>query len=307
MPFRLTLKEPNEGQDNYFLWSMVILPIVAECAYIFDGYYAISRSNNRHYAGLFSTILVVFTYLRYAAPIESRKILALYYIILCILNEAGTVGYLIGYIQHDNTYNVPIYILWGILEIIMTGCLIYYRVIKQRHQKFHLENKHLFQFVSRLEIILAIFIPFFLNNESLTLTKHSIAFFLLFDFFSESYNHFQGVWIKPILYLFVCTVSVSVATEWIFSTSDEHNVEIISSAFELISACLCDTLIIFQFIPYHFKAEDISQIARASLIFQQKTGTNSQMSGIDLKTIEVIVEPTLVKVLSKESVVDLEL
>jgi len=81
MRFRLTLKAPREGQDNFFLWSMVILPIVAEGAYIFDAYYNLSALTHHPYAGLFSTVLVVFTYLRYAAPIESTKMLALYYII----------------------------------------------------------------------------------------------------------------------------------------------------------------------------------------------------------------------------------
>jgi hypothetical protein len=65
----------------------------------------------------------------------------------------------------------------------MTGCLIYYRVVKGCQPNFRLETKHLFTFISRLEVILAIYIPFFLNNQSVTLTKHSTAYFLLFDFF----------------------------------------------------------------------------------------------------------------------------
>jgi hypothetical protein len=77
----LTLKAPKEGQDNFFLWSMIVLPILAEVAYIFDTYYNLSTFSHHPYAGLFSTLLVVFTYLRYSVPIESTKMLALYYII----------------------------------------------------------------------------------------------------------------------------------------------------------------------------------------------------------------------------------
>jgi len=80
MRLRLTLKAPKEGQDNFFLWNMVVLPILAEVAYIFDAYYNLSTFSHHPYAGLFSTLLVVFTYLRYSAPIESTKMLVLYYI-----------------------------------------------------------------------------------------------------------------------------------------------------------------------------------------------------------------------------------
>jgi len=306
--FRLTLKTPDEGQDNFFLWSMVILPIVADIAYIYDAYYFLSQKLTHHYEGLFSTILVVFTYLRYCAPIESPRILAIYYIVLCILNEAGTIGYLIVYVQLKDTYNIVIYIGWGLLEITMTGFLIYYRVIKRCQPNFRVESQHLFKFISRLEIILAIFIPFFLNNQSATLTKDSIAFFLLFDFFSESYSRFQGFWIKAFLYLFVCTVTVCVAAEWIFANEHVHTEEVIASIFEFLSACLCDTLIIFQFIPYHFKPRGIAEIARQALIFQQKLATDLKTTETDLQTIEIVAEPRLEKVLSQQnSVIELEL
>jgi hypothetical protein len=299
MRFRLTLEAPNDGQDNFFLWSMVVLPVIAEGAYIFDAhFYDPDQYIVHRYQGLLSTILVVFTYLRYCAPIESRKILAMYYIILCMLNEIGTIGYIIAYVQQKDTFNIVIYIGWGILELIMTSLLIYYRVYKRCRPSFHVESKHLFHFISRLEVILAIFIPFYSNNLSVTLTKHSIGFFLLFDFFSDSYSRFHGIWIKSTLYLFVCSVTVCVATEWIFSREYMHNYEIISSAFELISGCLCDTLIILQFIPYHLTPTSISNIAREGLVFQQTVGT-------DLKSIEVVSEPEVEKQISQNTIIEL--
>jgi hypothetical protein len=297
--FRLTLKAPAAGQDNFFLWSMVILPFIAEGSYIFDAYYYLSHFDFIHpYQGLLSTILVVFTYLRYCVPIESSKMLAIYYVLLCILNETGTIGYLIVYIQHGDTFNIVIYVGWALLEITITSFLIYYRAFKRFHPSFHVESKHLFHFISRLEVIFAIFIPFFINNTSITLTKHSIAFFLLFDFFSDSYSRFQGFWIKSILYLFVCTVTVCVASEWIYSKDNGPSYEIVSSVFELVSACLCNTLIILQFIPYHLTPLVISKIAREGLIFQR-------MNGSDLQTIAIIAEPELTNAKPNDSIIDM--
>jgi hypothetical protein len=317
MRFRLTLKKPHEGQDNFFLWAMVILPIFADAAYIYDAYHLLSGSTNRHCEGLFSTILIVFTYMRYCAPIESRRMLGAYYVLLCVLYEVGTIGYLISYIQHNETYDIILYFGWGILEIVMTGCLIYYRVVKGCQPNFPLESKHLFAFITRLEIILAIYIPFFFNIQSITLTKHSIAFFLLFEFFAESYHRFEGFWIKATLYLFVCTVTVCVACEWLYlsnNQSNNHNEaeEVVASVFEFVSGCLCDMIIIFQFIPYHFKPEGISDIARTAFIFQQEVNANSQENGInsqtirtDLQTMGIIPDSKLKHMISENSVIDL--
>ncbi len=155
---------------------------------------------------------------------------------------------------------------------------------------------------------------FFLNNQSITLTKHSTAYFLLFDFFAESYDRFQGFWIKATLYLFVCTVTVCVAGEWIYESSHVEIQEVISSIFEFISGCLCDMIIIFQFIPYHFKPEGISDIARTAFILQkevkadsQENGTNSQTTGKDLQTIEITADSELKQTTSEKSVTDLVL
>ena len=298
--FRLTLEAPHAGQDNFFLWSMVILPIVAEGSYIFDAWYFESHFSLLHsYNGLLSTILVVFTYLRYCAPIESRKILAAFYILLCVLNEVGTIGYLIVYGRHKDTYNIVIYLGWGLLELAITSGLLYYRVFKGCLPTFHVDSKHLFHFISRLEVILAIFIPFFVNNISITLTKHSVAFFLLFEFFSDSYSRFQGFWIKSVLYLFVGTVTVCVASEWAFFSEQRHIYEVVSSAFELISGCLCDILIIFQFIPYHLKPTGISKMARDGLVILQG-------SLHDENTFEVVTAPSPKRQQSRNSIVHLK-
>ncbi|UJR38034.1 hypothetical protein I4U23_030716 [Adineta vaga] len=295
--FRLSLKAPNEGQDTFFLWSMVILPIVAECSYVFDAMYYIYNSEIHRYQGLVSTVLVVFTYLRYCSPIESRKTLACFYITLCALNEIGTIGYIVVYYREKDNFHIVVYVGWALLELITTLLLIYYRAYERCQPNFHVESKHLFHFISRLEVILAIFIPFFIHNMSVTLTKHSIAFFLLFEFFSDSYVRFQGFWIKSNLYVFVCTVTVCVASEWVYSSEHNEVFELLSSSFELISGILCNTLIILQFSPYHFKPMSISKIAREGLLFQQLSSGDSQ---IDLTSVS-----TADNINSQDTVIDL--
>lgn len=268
---RLTDKRSQEGQDRFFLWSMVILPILAQGAYIFDAFYFMMHHNpGNAYEGLVSTILIVFAYLRYCAPIESRVSLFIYYIFLCLLSIAGNIGYMVAFILRKESFFVVVYICWAVIEVLITVMLIYCRVICQYQINFVVENKHLFHFMSRLEIILAIFIPFFTSEKFVTVTRDSIAFFLLFDFFSESYSRFRGVWIKSALYLFVATVTVAVATEWLYFAKKLHFYEQISAVSELISACLCSLLIILQFFPYHFTPLNVTKIAREAFNFQQR-------------------------------------
>lgn len=96
--------------------------------------------------------------------------------------------------------------------------------------------------------------------------------------------------------------------------------EIVSSVAELVSACLCDMLIIFQFILYHFKTAGISDIVRKALAFRQQnaelqivsTDPKSPASELkinpeDLQTIEIIAEPTFVELASKDAVIDVEI
>lgn len=268
---RLADKLPEREQDHFFLWSMVILPIVAQGAYIFDAFFYLTHhAHDNAYEGLLSTILIVFAYLRYCSPIKNRLTLFIYYIFLCILGEVGTIGYVITFIGKKDTFSIAVYCCRGFIELIMTIMLIYCRIVMRYEINFIVENKHLFHFMSRLEIILAIFIPIFISQNFTTITRDSIAFFLLFDFFSGSYVRFQGIWIKSALYLFVATVTAAVATEWIYIVRKKHIYEQIAAVNELISAVLCNLLIILQFFPYHFTPIHIAKIARDGFLFQQR-------------------------------------
>ena len=243
------------GQDNFFLWAMVLLPILSLTAYIFDAYYyyyTVCQSESSIYEGLLSTILMVFSYLQYCAPIKSRGLLITYHLLLWVLVETGHIGYILSFVYSKKTFSIIIFVGWMLLDATFTIALIYCRVYKQLDHHIIVKNKHIFHFISRLEIILAIFIPIFINQELTTITRHNIAFFLLFDFFSEIYERFRTGWIKWCLYLFVVAVTISVTCEWLYFHFTEHISESITDVSELVAACLCDTLIIMQFHQFHF-------------------------------------------------------
>jgi hypothetical protein len=142
---------------------------------------------------------------------------------------------------------------WMIWDILFTLALLYCRVYRQLDHHIEVENKHIFHFISRLEVILAIFIPIFINQEYSTITRDNIAFFLLFDFFSEKYERFNSIWIKSCLYLFVATVTASVASEWLYFVFKQHKFEYVTDITELAAAGFCYIFIIMQFFEFHFK------------------------------------------------------
>jgi hypothetical protein len=64
----------------------------------------------------------------------------------------------------------------------------------------------------------------------------------------------------------VTTVTVAVATEWFYFNNKDHTYETASLVAEVISAFLCNTIIILQFFPYHFKTQHLQHIVREALV-----------------------------------------
>ena len=268
MPF-FDLHEPEDGQDRFFLYAMVLLPFFSSGSYLFDAWHHYGHPHTeRTYEGLLSTIVIVFSFLKYCAPIRSRKLLAIYFLLLCLITELATLAYLIHYIHKKDILKIIFYCLMFIIDLLFTIGLIYCRVIHQYQSHIVVENKHLFQFMSRLEVILTIFIPVYMNVSYTSLTRNIIAYFLLFDFFSDSYERFQGIWLKSSLYLFALSTTLSVATEWFYFNHHQHIYEEISMVAEILATIFCDTIIILQFFPFHFKTQYIQNIAREALIYQ---------------------------------------
>ncbi|CAF0808359.1 unnamed protein product [Adineta steineri] len=276
MLHNIVVRPIGEHQDGFFLWAMIILPILSLCAYVGDAFYfyhVAHKTTPSLYEGLLSTILILFAYLQYCAPIKSRALRLAYHILLYILIEVGHIGYILTYSYKKNLFSVIIFVGWMLCDTVFTAALIYCRVYRgcdrgrgrryKRKLDVHIdaENKDIFHFISRLDVILALFIPIFLNADFSTTTRDNIAFFLLFDFFSEKYEHFNRAWIKACLYLFAAVTTVSIACEWLyfgFHTNIFHQITDIS---ELVAACFCYTLIIMQFFPYHFKPRRVQKIA----------------------------------------------
>lgn len=264
------LHEPEDGQDRFFLYAMIVLPILSTGAYIFDAWYHFEHpSDERTYEGLLSTIVIVFSHLQYCAPIRSRKALAIYHILLCAMSQTAALGYLLFYIRKRDGFQIFFYSSMMFVDICYTIGLLYCRVWNSYESHIAVENKHIFHFISRLEVILTIFIPTYMKITYSSLTRNIIAYFLLFDFFSDSYAKFQGVWIKAVLYLFATTTTISVAAEWFYFNHQIHLYEQISLVAELIATIFCDLIILLQFFPFHFKTQFVQNIIREAMLYQQ--------------------------------------
>jgi hypothetical protein len=251
-----SLSHSSRADDRFFVVATMVLPVLAQAAYLFDVFYYHTRqSGTAGYEGLLSSILSVFVYLQYCAPLRSRYVRFIYHLFLWILSEVGTFGHVVFYARKNDFFHVTIYSIWATIDSVYFGCLIYCRVFSKHHGlRVHMPvgQEHLFHFISRLEVILAIFIPVFFDSNLITLTKDNIAFYILFDFFAESYHRFRGVTIKATLYIFVIVVTASVATEWIHIAKHAQKYELASLICELIAACLCYSLIVMQFFPKYF-------------------------------------------------------
>ena len=251
-----SLAPGGRADDRFFVIATVVLPFIAQGAYIFDVFYYHNHdASETGYEGLLSSILSVFNYLQYSVPLRSRYLRFVYHLSLWLLSETGTIGHIVYYSKKNDVFHIVLYAVWATIDTIYFICLIYCRVFGKRrglHVHMALEQEHLFHFISRLEVILAIFIPVFFDTRLITLTRDNIAFYILFDFFAESYHRFSGVRIKATLYIFVITVTVSVATEWIHIANHNSKFEFVSLVFELIAASLCYSLIVMQFFKSNF-------------------------------------------------------
>lgn len=269
----------SRADDRFFVIATVTLPFIAQSAYIFDVFYYHTHESTSGYEGLLSSILSVFTYLQYCVPLRSRYLRFFYHLSLWILSEVGTIGHIVYYAKKDDIFHVVLYAIWATIDSIYFICLIYCRVFS-KHRDLHvhmpIEQEHLFHFISRLEIILAIFIPVFFDIHLITLTRDNIAFYILFDFFAESYSRFHGVKIKATLYIFVITVTVSVATEWIHIAKHQTKYEITSLICELVAACLCYLFIVMQFFPSNFASRKNRHRRKVLTSLTSETSSNGR-------------------------------
>ncbi|CAM4904156.1 unnamed protein product [Rotaria socialis] len=134
----------SRADDRFFVIASILLPYIAEVAYAFDVFYYHNHQQlDSGYDGLVSSILSVFVYLQYCAPLRSRCLRLFFY--------------------HTS--------LWSLSQI---GTLAH--VNRGLHVHMPIEQEHLFHFISRLEVILELFIPVFLDVRLVILTRDNVAF-----------------------------------------------------------------------------------------------------------------------------------
>ncbi|UJR18268.1 hypothetical protein I4U23_005171 [Adineta vaga] len=257
--FRAFTHEAKYYYKYLFALKMAIFSILALGTYLFDAYFfminAIKGQDPGRFEGLLSTIVILFFYIQFCIPIRQKILLTIYFLILWILHVVGHIGYLIAFIYLENKYGIIVFGFWILGSTLYMMILIYYRVIRGQYHNIQIRNKHFFHFISQLEIILAIYIPTFGLSEVQTISRSSVAFFLLFDFFTGDYDRFHGLLIKFILHLFVGTVTASVALEFVFISVRLHGYEHASIIADVVSFYLFFLFILLQFHDNNFKRE----------------------------------------------------
>jgi hypothetical protein len=81
--------ETDEDDNLFFYYLMVIMPILALAAYIYDAL-TLFKSNDET-GGLLSSILFIFSLVQYSITIESKWLLTGYQFLLWIMVTAGDV------------------------------------------------------------------------------------------------------------------------------------------------------------------------------------------------------------------------
>ncbi len=110
-----------------------------------------------------------------------------------------------------------------------------------------IQHKALFSVISRLEVILAILVPIFSQQDLVKRTVANISLFILYDFFSV-YYHLFTLRLKWALWLFVVFITISVVNEWLYFVNHQWSLcDQISTGFEFLAECACYLLILWQF------------------------------------------------------------
>ncbi|CAF0860644.1 unnamed protein product [Adineta ricciae] len=217
--------------------------------------HALRETDPGRFEGLLSTIVIIFAYIQFCIPIRQKALLTVYFVVLWILHIAGHIGYLIGFIHKENYYGIGVFIAWIIASTLYMSGLIYYRVIRGKFHNVQIRNKHFFHFISQLEIILAIYISIYGISHLETISRSSVAFFLLFDFFTGDYDRFHGLLIKAVLHIFVATVTASVVLEFVSVSVESHGYEYASIIADVVSFYFFIWFIFLQFNRRNFKQE----------------------------------------------------
>ncbi|CAF0875067.1 unnamed protein product [Adineta steineri] len=238
--------------DIFLRIAMTILPITAVLTYQIDAIWQLQVHNT--YAGLSSTILHIFYFLQFYTHLEchSKTITYiytyLYHIIIWIFKTGGNIVYFIYHHYEKNIFHQCIFALRTIQDTIFISSICIYK-IRSYNPLICIQHKALFNVISRLEVILAILVPIFAQEDLIKRTVANISLFILYDFISV-YYHLFTLRLKWALWLFVVFITISVVNEWLYFVNHQCRLcDQISTGFEFLAECACCLVILWQFKP----------------------------------------------------------
>ena len=270
--------------NNFLCFLGWLLPLIAVFAFLADGIWS-NAAYDRHtteqhnYAGLTSTLLILFYYLQYDVKISSShpRLYLIYQSLMLIGMLTGDILFAYYYGHHkDDTLLMCVYIGFGIVDstfIFIVGYLKYYR---QYRVSMGISIHNLFHLMSRLEVLLIILIPIFTSYD--VTSSNSIAFFILYEFFSHSYNNPDLLYSGPsrlsfwLLIIFATMAVLCKNFQFVYqhntqqpftalnnATTEgnnasearnsklEHGFDYASNIMELLAAMACYVLLLLQF------------------------------------------------------------
>ncbi len=165
-----------------------------------------------------------------------------------LFQTGGDLVYLFYHHRERNTFNQCIFALRTIQDTIFIGSICIYK-IRSYTPLICIQHKALFSVISRLEVILAILVPIFAQQNLVKRTVANIGLFILYDFFSVYYHQFT-LRLKWALWLFVVFITISVVNEWLYFVNHQWRLcDQISTGMELLAEGACCLVILWQFRP----------------------------------------------------------
>lgn len=213
-----------------------MLPIVSAIAYNADAILFVILHNfendkQRNYAGLLSTLLILFYYLQYDVQFNLThcRLYLLYQFLLWILVFSANVLYVYYYHQMlHRPLMAYIFVCYGIIDTVWI-IIIGYLKFKGYHQHmFVISMENLFHLIAMVGQFLVIFIPIFGSHE--VITNNSMAFFILYEFFALSYTNMLNLKYSRLtrlcFWLLLIFSTIAVAFEYFVYTFEQRAEEI---------------------------------------------------------------------------------
>jgi len=162
------------------------------------------------------------------------------------------VVYFFYHYREKNIFNEVIFSLRTVQDTIFIIYICIYK-IRSYNPLICVQHKALFSVISRLEVILAMLVPIFAQENLVKRTVSNIGLFILYDFFS-AYYHLFTLKLKWALWLFVVFITISVVNEWLYFVNHEWRLcDQLSTGMELLAECSCCLVILWQF-QYRIRA-----------------------------------------------------